>query len=158
MLAAISFIYDHGCIAGAQENPFISLKGKITKVTGDVRIRRSQEKDWTPATYGMELGVEDQIITGSKSSADIVFVRNGVSSKVRILEKADMCLMTLSLDKVTGDSEILLDLAIGHIIVQTDSLKGNSKFEVLTPTSMTAVRGTGFEINVTREEKDPVRM
>ena len=69
-----------------------------------------------------------------------------------LAQEADMSLATLNLDKVTGDSEILLDLTIGHIIIKTDPLKGKSKFEVLTPTSMTAVRGTGFEVIVKRRE------
>ena len=84
-----------------------------------------------------------------------MFNRNRQRSKIRVLEEADMSLMTLNLDKVTGDSEILLDLAIGHIIIKTDPLKGKSRFEVLTPTSMTAVRGTGFEVIVVRE-KGPI--
>jgi len=136
---------------GAQEPSFVNFTGRIAGITGDVKIRRADEKNWIIARRGMELGVEDQIMTGIESSADIVFVRNGKDSTVRILEKADMSLMTLNLDKVTGDSEILLDLAIGHIIIKTDSIKGKSRFEVLTPTSMTAVRGTGFEVMVVRE-------
>jgi len=131
------------------------LTGTVVKITGDVQVRRAGEKDWVAAKNGMELSEEDQIMTGAGSSADIEFIRNEWHSNVRILEEADMSLMTLDLDKITGDTEILLDLAIGHIIIQTDHCKGKSRFEVLTPTSMTAVRGTGFEVKVVREENGP---
>ncbi len=139
----------------AQEGSFVNFTGELVKVTGEVQIRKAGEKVWTKAEHGMEVGVKDEIKTGADASADITFVRNGQRSKIRILEEADMSLMTLNLDKVTGDSEILLDLAIGHIIIKTDPLKGKSRFEVLTPTCLTAVRGTGFEVKVVRD-KGPV--
>jgi len=155
-IVAVSFACDFKGGLVAEEGSIINFKGKIVKTIGDVRVRRAGEKKWIPAKHGMEISVEDVIQTGIASTADIMFARNGQRSKIRILEEADMSLMTLNLDKVTGDSEILLDLAIGHIIIRTDPLKGKSKFEVLTPTSMTAVRGTGFEVKVVREKKGPI--
>lgn len=155
IIVAASFIIDTGCNLGAEES-VINFTGVIVKTIGEVKIRKSGEKTWVDAKHGMELGIEDQIMTGADSTMDIIFKRNGQRSHIRILEKADMILMTLNLDKVTGDSEILLDLAIGHIIIKTDPLKGKSRFEVLTPTSMTAVRGTVFEVNVIKEEEGPL--
>jgi hypothetical protein len=154
-IAAVSFVLDTMCSLEAEES-IVNFTGRIVKIMGDVKIRRAGEKDWIEAKQGMELAVEDQIMTGVESSADIMFIRKGQRSKIRILENADMSLLTLNLDKVTGDSAILLDLAIGHIIIKTDPLRGKSRFEVLTPTSMTAVRGTGFEIKVSRKQKGPV--
>jgi len=154
-IMAISFFFDATRDIEAEES-IINFKGRIVKVLGEVKIRRAGEKEWIEVKHGMEIGVEDQIVTGPDSSADIIFIRNSQRSKLRILEDADMSLLTLNLDKVTGDSEILLDLAIGHIIIKTDPLKDKSRFEVLTPTSMTAVRGTGFEIKVVRKQKGPV--
>ena len=153
--AVLCILCDSGRTDDARGTSCVNFTGRIIKVTGDVKIRKTGENDWVAAKNGIELGVEDQITTGVESSADIIFIRNEERSKVRILEKADMSLMTLNLDTVTGDSAILLDLAIGHIIIKTDPLKGKSRFEVLTPTSMTAVRGTGFEIKVVKEEKGP---
>jgi len=151
MVAALAFAADTQCGGLEAEESVVNFTGTIVKVIGDVKVRRAAGKDWTAAKQGMEISVEDQIMTGPDSTADIMFKRSGERSIVRILEEADMSLMTVNLDKVTGDSEILLDLAIGHIIIKTDPLKGKSKFEVLTPTSMTAVRGTVFEVNVVRE-------
>jgi len=147
--SAVSLTLPRGDVFSAEE-ALTNFTGRIIRIMGDVKIRRSGEKDWIQAKQGIDIGPNDQIMTGVASSADILFIRNSERSKIRILENADMSLMTLNLDKVTGDSEILLDLAIGHIIIKTDPLKGKSRFEVLTPTSMTAVRGTGFEVNVVR--------
>lgn len=155
IVTAALFICDFTSGLDAEE-VLLHFTGRLVKITGDVQIRRVGEREWMPAKHGMELGVEDQIVTGAGSSADVLFIRNGQRSMVRILEEADMSLMTLNLDKVTGDSEILLDLAIGHIIIKTDPLKGKSRFEVLTPTSMTAVRGTGFEVKVVRQDRGPI--
>ena len=152
--AAITLTCSTRDIFSADEANFIDFTGKIVKSIGDVKIKPAGEKDWVEAKNGMEVGVKDVIKTGIDSSADLMFMRKSVRSKIRILEEADMSLMTLNLDKVTGDSEILLDLVIGHIIIKTDPLKGNSSFEVLTPTSMTAVRGTGFEIKVVRDKTE----
>jgi hypothetical protein len=151
LVAAVRLVCGIGSTIYAEDGR-VAFTGRIVKAEGDVMVRRAGEKEWFKAEHGMELSVEDQIMTGVESTADIIFKRNGQRSTVRILEEADMSLMKLNLDKVTGDSEILLDLAIGHIIIKTDPLKGKSRFEVLTPTSMTAVRGTVFEVNVTREE------
>jgi len=130
----------------------VNFTGKLVRVTGDVQIKRAGQLMWETAEHGMEISAKDEIKTGIESSTDIVFSRNGKRSKVRILDEANMSLLTLDLDKVTGDSEILLDLAIGHIIIKTDPLSGKSKFEVVTPTAMTAVRGTGFEVKVVKDE------
>ncbi|MBI4711294.1 MAG: FecR domain-containing protein, partial [Candidatus Omnitrophica bacterium] len=51
-------------------------------------------------------------------------------------------------DPVTGDKTTLLDLALGKIVVDVEKLKGNSKFEVRTPTALSGVRGTTFEVTV----------
>jgi hypothetical protein len=51
-------------------------------------------------------------------------------------------------NKITGDKTTLLDLAIGKVLVQTQKLQGDSKFEVRTPTALTGVRGTIFEVTV----------
>ena len=154
MIAALSL----SCQTGyglAQEEGFVNFKGRIVKIMGDVKMLPAGEKKWVEAKQGMDVGVKDVIKTGAESSVDIVFNRKGQRSKIRVLENADMSLMTLNLDKVTGDSEILLDLVIGHIIIKTDPLKGKSRFEVLTPTSMTAVRGTGFEV-IVKKNKGPI--
>ncbi len=151
VIAALCLASYPGKVADA-EDAYTNFTGKIMKVEGTAQIRKAGETGWVAAKHGMKLAVDDQIITGIDSRVEVLFVRNGKRSKVIILDEADMSLMTLNLDKVTGDSEILLDLAIGHIIIKTDPLKGKSRFEVLTPTSMTAVRGTGFEVWVYNPE------
>jgi hypothetical protein len=51
-------------------------------------------------------------------------------------------------DPVMGDKTTILDLAIGKVMVHVEKLKGNSRFEVRTPTALTGVRGTTFEVTV----------
>jgi Uncharacterized protein conserved in bacteria len=151
--AALVTVACHAYAAGEGEGP-VNFTGRIVKIEGSVQVRPEGALLWEDAEHGTEIGVKDTIKTGIDSKADIMFTRNGTRSKIRVMPESEMNMMTLDLDKVTGDSQILLDLAVGHIIVKTDSLKGGSKFEVLTPTSMTAVRGTGFEVIVKSKEEE----
>jgi hypothetical protein len=151
----VALIMIAGAAYAQDASSVIELKGKIIKTMGDVQVKRAGEIAWQKAEHGMELGLRDVIKTGIDSTADILINKDAARSKIRILEEADMSFATLNLDKVTGESEILLDLVIGHIIIKTDPLKGKSKFEVLTPTSLTAVRGTAFEVKVVRQAEGP---
>ncbi|MEI7751999.1 MAG: FecR domain-containing protein, partial [Candidatus Omnitrophota bacterium] len=68
--------------------------------------------------------------------------------RVEIKEGSLFRIQKAETDGLTGDRTTILDLAIGKILVKVEALKGNSKFEVKTPTALTGVRGTLFEVAV----------
>ena len=72
----------------------------------------------------------------------------GTVGRVEIKEGSLFRIAKAETDATTGDMTTLLDLAIGKILVKVESLKGNAKFEVKTPTALTGVRGTVFEVSV----------
>ena len=99
----------------------------------------------------MLLHEKDEIKTFDKSSVLILLDQGGETGKLELKEKSHLRLNTLKLDAQSGEKVTLLDLAIGKVLVYAEKLRGDSKFEVKTPTATTGVRGTVFEVSV--EEK-----
>jgi hypothetical protein len=89
----------------------------------------------------------DQVRTASQSSVEVLLD----GGKVGVVEIKGGSLFRVSkaeTDPVMGDKTTLLDLAVGKVMVHVEKLKGNSRFEVKTPTALTGVRGTTFEVTV----------
>jgi len=108
---------------------------------------KSQGGDWQPAADGMVILPGDQVKTADSSSVEMV-MDGGKTGKVEIKEGSLFRILQAETDPGTGAKRTLLDLAMGKILVKVESLKGNSKFEVRTPTALTGVRGTIFEVTV----------
>lgn len=126
----------------------------IHKIEGTVEIRR-HDGVWEPAEEGMLLYEKDEIRTDHSSYAELLLDEHGRTGRLQIKEDSRMRLNTLEEDIKTGDQKTLLDVAIGQVMVRVEKLKGDSKFEVNTPTSTVGVRGTAFEVVVKEEEGTP---
>jgi hypothetical protein len=111
---------------------------------------------WVPAQEGMVILPGDEVKTLKGSSAEVL-LDGGKVGQVEIKEGSLFRINKAEVDPATGDNTTLIDLAIGKILVKVEKLKGNSRFEVKTPTSYTGVRGTTFEVSVDKdpEEKKP---
>ncbi len=120
-------------------------QGQITEVRGEVLVRL-QGGDWKPAEMGMMLKEKDEIRTAKGGFAEIV-LDGGDVGRLELKENSHFRVNTLGLNS-SGDKVTLLDLAIGKVLVHAEKLRGDSKFEVRTPTSTTGVRGTEFEVSV----------
>ena len=119
--------------------------GKIADMRGEVMVRQDGG-EWKPAQIGALLSEKDEVKTSSNAFAEIVLDEGEVGS-LELKENSLFRVNTLTTDK-TGDKVTLLDLAIGKVLVHAEKLRGDSKFEVRTPTSTTGVRGTEFEVSV----------
>jgi hypothetical protein len=73
---------------------------------------------------------------------------DGKVGQVEVKEGSLFRINKAETDPVMGDKTTILDLAIGKVMVHVEKLKGNSRFEVRTPTALTGVRGTTFEVTV----------
>ena len=122
----------------------------LSKVKGEVTVRM-KGGEWKDAVKGMVLNEKDEIKTAPGGFAELALDERGKTGKVELKENSHLRINTLSLDSKTGDKVTLLDLAIGKVLIRAQKLKGNSKFEVKTPTSTSGVRGTVFEVNVEEE-------
>ncbi len=123
-----------------------SRQATISNIRGEVFIRQDQG-DWKAAQPGIVLNQGDEMKTSSGGFAELL-LDDGKVGSVQIKEKSLFKLETMQEDQATGDKSTLLNLAIGKVMVHAEKLRGNSKFEVRTPTSTTGVRGTMFEVSV----------
>ena len=120
--------------------------GTLKNPGKDVFVR-SRGGEWKSATDGMVILPGDEVKTAEKNSVDVL-MDGGKVGHVEIKEGSLFRIQKAETDVVTGDRTTILDLAIGKILVKVEALKGNSKFEVRTPTALTGVRGTVFEVTV----------
>jgi len=115
----------------------------ITSVEGSVEVSmQSDAGTWHPAEVGMVLHENDEVRT-KKNAAAVLQLDEGdaKTGKLELQENSRLRLSTLQVDDPSGDQETLLDLALGKVTVHAKKLKGKSKFEVRTPTSIVTING-----------------
>ncbi len=131
-------------VMGRMENG--TRYGTLRKPGKDVFVK-CRGGTWMPAKDGMVILPGDEVKTAAVGSVEVV-LDGGRVGRVEIKEGSRFRIEKAETDPVTGDMTTLLDLAIGKILVKVESLKGNSRFEVKSPTALTGVRGTIFEVTV----------
>jgi ferric-dicitrate binding protein FerR (iron transport regulator) len=77
-----------------------------------------------------------------------VMLDGGEVGRIEIKEGSLFRISKAEKDPATGDKTTLLELAVGKLIAHVEKLKGHSRFEVKSPTALTGVRGTVFEVTV----------
>ena len=111
-----------------------------------------QGSGWSPAVLGMKLGSGDMIRTAKNSYAELSF--NGIdqAAVVRVEENSVIKIDTYIASDKPSDRKILLDLAVGDVLVKANKVKNESHFQVRTPTSIVGVRGTLFRVRTSSEK------
>jgi len=112
----------------------------------DVFVRKNGG-EWTAAKDGMIILPGDEVKTAEKNSVEVL-MDGGRVGRIEIKEGSLFRIQKAETHVATDDKTTILDLALGKILVKVEALKGNSKFEVRTPTALTGVRGTTFEVTV----------
>lgn len=121
---------------------------EVSTIEGMVWFRKGGTDDWKGATKGMILLENDEIKTGENAKAEILLDAAGETGKLNLAPNSQLRIETMKQDTTSGDKTTLLDLALGRVLIKAEKLKGNSAFQVKTPTSICAVRGTVFEVSV----------
>lgn len=114
---------------------------KVQFFLGDVKIIKGSAEQ--PAAQGDMLKEGDIIITGKKSTADLIF---GASGVIRINENSRVTVAGIA--RKAGD-ETLLDMENGKLFLTLAKLEG-TQFKVKTPTAVASVRGTSFTVTTDR--------
>jgi len=142
-LFAFSLIFPFGKGVEAQNTPasteIVQMKATVVKVAGDVRIRNRGTIFWHDAKVNEILGAGDQIETKKDGKIEIKLENDNV---IILKPNTKLILRKLTIDLKTGDYENLLESNIGKIRAKVERIKGNSKFEIKTPTAVACVRGT----------------
>ncbi|OQA42337.1 MAG: FecR protein [Candidatus Omnitrophica bacterium ADurb.Bin314] len=89
----------------------------------------------------------DEVKTAGRDSV-VLALDGGKVGKIELKGGSLFRIRKMEQDPVSNSNTTLLDLAIGKLIAKVEPLRGVSKFEVRTPTALTGVRGTVFEVEV----------
>jgi len=120
----------------------------VAEVKGTVDVKTA-DGNWTAAKTGMVLNQGDIIRTKEGSSAILNVDGTAQTATVQVKEKSQLMLAELIMNKDDNSQKTTLDLALGEILVKAKKLHSEkSSFEVKTPTSVAAVRGTSFSVSV----------
>ena len=121
------------------------LSAKIFSIDGKVQIKTPKDKDWREGKKGDLLPQGSMIMTGAQSECEIALGSHRRSAvKVHANSRANLKSLEPNVD---------VHLESGKIFSLVRDLKPGSKFEVSTPTAISAARGTGWE-----QDMDSVRV
>lgn len=124
-------------LAWIRSNP---VAAKIVSLTGSVEIQRAKSSTTEPAKVGSLMHLGDQLITANDSSVAIEFADKSILS---LHEKSIVHFDHLSAHGVTGMVDSRLHLLKGRIDTKvTPAVGPGSRFEIETPSAISAVRGT----------------
>jgi len=124
----------------------------VMEVKGKVEVKTAGKK-WQPATVGTILKQNDTIRTNKNSSAVLNLDGKAQTATVEVNQKTELSLAEMAAVKDKNIQETLLDLSLGNILIKAKKLHSEkSSFEVKTPTSVVAVRGTTFAVSVEAAE------
>lgn len=131
------------------------------QVKGTVEVQHGQASEVEKVTDGTQLGQDDTVTTSTQSSVILVLPSG---SMVALREKSRLKIAValhspLGGEAVaaqeapgaeaheTGVSQTSFELAFGQMLTRVRKLNPSSTFEVQTPVSVAAVRGTEFEVS-----------
>lgn len=106
-----------------------------------------QGGEWKPLNVNQVLGSGSAIKAGTSSSVDLFLAENG--PVVRVTQDTTLELDKLSLDRAGVDVviETQLDLKAGTILGSVKKLAAASRYEVKTPYTVCAIKGTEYQIS-----------
>lgn len=148
LMAAVSLaVFTQPVRLSGEEARIILRTGEIVDIAGEVDIKKAGEDFWRRASIGLLLSQYDMVKTREGAKVDIEFAKkDGKYFKIRLQDNSRLSFTKLESDTKTTMEDILLDLAIGDVLIKADKLYSKSKFRVRTPTSMIGIRGTSFEV------------
>ncbi|MDD5496730.1 MAG: FecR family protein [Candidatus Omnitrophica bacterium] len=121
------------------------IKGMIAKFSGDVKIT-NKDLDNTHKAQLMEVVKEGDIIETGENG--LVEIRLDNDNAVNLKPKSKIKIIRLIVNPVTGEYENIFEVTIGSVRARVENLKGNSKFEIKTPTAVCGARGTIIVVQV----------
>ncbi len=111
----------------------------VNSVFGGAKV--ISQKGERQLALGDTIAQNDTVLTGSSSIIDIVY---GTSGIIRINENSQVKMTSLFGGE--GANQSRMDMANGKVFVTVSKLAKGSSFEVASPTTIAAVRGTSFRV------------
>lgn len=115
----------------------------VIALNGEANIIRANGAQLT-ATLGEKLYSGDRIVTDDRQSVRLQFADH---SELQVLANSDVVLDKLSHHKQTGMVDTRVRLNSGSINTWVEKQQPDSRYEIRTPSAITAVRGTAFRLS-----------
>ena len=115
----------------------------VLAISGDVILIRPDGEEYKLFT-GAKLHTGDKVITKEKQRLVIQFAD---LSELQVLPDSEVVLDQISFHKETGMADTRIRLNIGSVNTRVKKQKSDSHYEITTPSSVTAVRGTAFRLS-----------
>jgi len=125
-------------------------QAKVIDILGEAKFLKAGTSNWEMLDKGMMLSEGDSLRTVKGSQVKLELSGNAKTAEVTVREESEFSLKTLKHDPASKVDNTLLDVSVGSILVKAEKLIGDSKFEVKTPTSIVGIRGTVFEVQVSK--------
>ena len=138
----------------AQENAgekILLSHARILQWSGDVSFLKTGSDAWKNVDSQVTLSEGDKIKTSAGSSATLELSAQRKTGTVQVRENTEFTIAAFRHETDTKKEITLLDVEVGGILIQAEKLSGDSKFEVKTPASMVGIRGTTFNVQVSKE-------
>lgn len=119
-----------------------SWDARLTAVTGEVVVHPADGGEESAAEADMPLEQGDRVVTGAGAEAEIAL---DDGSLITLRENSDFTL------EKTAKSESVFSLALGSMLAKIQKL-GTQRLQIRTPSSVAAVRGTEFGVEVEGEQ------
>ena len=120
----------------------------VIALSGDVSLVRANG-DRAKLSVGEKLYSGDRIITVEKQSLRMQFADK---SELQVLPNSEVVLDKLSHHKQTGMVDTRIRLNTGRVNTWVEKQQPDSHYEISTPASITAVRGTAFRLSSDDEQ------
>ena len=120
----------------------------VIALDGDVSLFRANGDKQTLTTE-TKLYSGDRIVTASKQSVRLQFAD---LSELQILPNSEVVLDKLSHYKKTGMVDTRIRLNSGAVNTQVEKQRPDSRYQITTPSAITAVRGTSFRLSTDEQQ------
>ncbi|MFH1656126.1 MAG: FecR family protein [Candidatus Omnitrophota bacterium] len=122
--------------------------GIISKLEGAAEVRPRGKLIFATATVNQSLFVGDSVRTKDDGWVQITLDNGNV---ITLKENSNLLIKKFVQNLDTGEYENILDMNLGKLRAKVEGLKGDSVFEIHTPTAVAAARGTIIYIEASSE-------
>lgn len=128
-----------------------SSQAKAKEITGgEAQYQKAGTADWLKLDSATILAEGDTIKTPKGTQVKLELIGNAKTAEILVKEDSQFTFKIFQHDPVGQVDNTELDVDIGDILIKAEKLVGDSKFEVSTPTSIVGIRGTTFEVKVSK--------
>ena len=145
LLIGVAFLIAAPALVFAGES-----RATAVNILGEAKVLKKGESDWKPLEKSAILTEGDSVRTAADSMVTLELVGNNKTAEVVVKPESEFSFQTFQHDETKKEEHTQLNVDAGSVLVKAEKLVGDSKFEVKTPTSIVGIRGTVFEVQVSK--------